>query len=126
MKPSPLHIVPQLSLLFFLLLQTLPIAISAIATPGTAAAESTAPVIRDPRFGLNQAWESPDAADRAGAGWSRLMFWWSALQPNGPNDWNDWATDRDDGMNPSSRSSSRSGTATAAAHASKNVRATGR
>jgi len=51
--------------------------------------------MRDVRFGLNQAWEAPDAADRAGAGWSRIMFWWSAIQPNGPQDWNDFATDHD-------------------------------
>src|SRR5437660_12764850 len=38
----------------------------------------------DPRFGLNQAWENGAAADTAGAGWSRLTFWWSAFEPNGP------------------------------------------
>ncbi len=93
MKPSALNIVPRLSLLFFILLQSLP-----PSTPGTSApvaAQSAAPVIRDSRFGLNQAWEAPEAADRAGAGWSRLMFWWSALQPNGPTDWNNFATDND-------------------------------
>jgi len=52
-------------------------------------------VARDSRFGLNQAWEAPDAADFAGAGWSRLMFWWSSLQPNGPYEWNHFATDHD-------------------------------
>src|SRR5437762_9195899 len=55
------------------------------AEPG-AAALLAAP--RDPRFGLNQAWETPDAADQAGAGWSRLVFWWSALQPRGSGDFN--------------------------------------
>jgi hypothetical protein len=63
--------------------------------PESASAQATAPVVRDPRFGLNQAWEAPDAADRAGAGWSRLIFWWSSLQPNGPREWNHYATDHD-------------------------------
>lgn len=52
-------------------------------------------VVRDVRFGLNQAWEAADAADMAGAGWSRLTFWWSAFQPRSPNDWNLFATDHD-------------------------------
>lgn len=51
--------------------------------------------LRDRRFGLNQAWEVGDAADVAGAGWSRLTFWWSAFQPNGPREWNYFATDND-------------------------------
>jgi hypothetical protein len=50
---------------------------------------------RDVRFGLNQAWEAPDQSDMAGAGWSRLVFWWSAFQPRGPRDFNQFATDRD-------------------------------
>jgi hypothetical protein len=47
------------------------------------------------RFGLNQAWEDGDVADLAGAGWSRLTFWWGQFQPTGPNDWNLFATDHD-------------------------------
>jgi len=50
---------------------------------------------RDVRFGLNQAWESPDQSDAAGAGWSRLVFWWSAFQPRSARDFNQFATDRD-------------------------------
>src|SRR5436190_11049619 len=50
---------------------------------------------RDVRFGLNQAWEAPDQADLAGAGWSRLVFWWSSFQPRGARDFNQFATDRD-------------------------------
>ena len=82
----------------FVLLATLPPAASGdelasgnsqIALAGPAAAG------RDPRFGLNQAWENGAAADTAGAGWSRLTFWWSALQPKGTQDWNTFATDND-------------------------------
>lgn len=64
-----------------------------------APAPAPVPLARDPRFGLNQAWEDGAAADRAGAGWSRLVFWWGALQPKGPNDWNTFATDNDSYIN---------------------------
>ncbi len=67
----------------------------AAGTPDAAAMAQAPAVARDSRFGLNQAWEAPDAADFAGAGWSRLMFWWSSLQPNGPYEWNHFATDHD-------------------------------
>jgi hypothetical protein len=96
MKPSPLNTLPRLSLLFFVLLQSLATTTNPATTaPERAVAANAAAVTRDVRFGLNQAWEAPEAADQAGAGWSRLMFWWSALQPNGPQDWNDYATDHD-------------------------------
>ena len=65
-------------------------------TGRTVASESTTPeVARDPRFGMNEAWQAPDAADRAGAGWSRLMFWWSEFQKKGPNEFDLNATDND-------------------------------
>jgi hypothetical protein len=50
---------------------------------------------RDPRFGLNQAWENGNAADIAGAGWSRLVFWWSAFQYGNREEWHGTATDND-------------------------------
>lgn len=57
------------------------------------------PAQKDPRFGLNQAWENGPVSDQAGAGWSRLTFWWSAFQPRGTGDWNFFATDNDSGIN---------------------------
>jgi hypothetical protein len=66
---------------------------SAGVTAGAAAAN--APVVRDPRFGLNEAWRAPDAADRAGAHWSRILFWWSELQKGGSDELNLFATDND-------------------------------
>ena len=96
MKLFPQLSGPRLGLLFFGLLQIFVASnVVAPAAPAAAQAQSAIPVARDVRFGLNQAWEAPDAADRAGAGWSRLMFWWSALQPHGPQDWNHFATDHD-------------------------------
>src|SRR5262245_33180481 len=93
MEPGPRKTLARLGLITFLLAQFLSPAGRAAAP--TAVAQSAAPVVRDPRFGLNQAWEAEDAADQAGAGWSRLMFWWSSFQPNGPDDWNSFATDND-------------------------------
>jgi hypothetical protein len=49
------------------------------------------PVARDPRFGLNQAWDDGATADLAGAGWSRLVFWWSAFQYGNREEWHSTA-----------------------------------
>jgi hypothetical protein len=67
--------------------------------PSRAETQPAPLVVRDPRFGLNQAWEAADAADQAGAGWSRLVFWWRSMQPNGPRDFNLFATDQDSYIN---------------------------
>jgi hypothetical protein len=58
--------------------------------PGGAAAGG-----RDVRFGLNEAWRAADTADRTGAGWSRVLFWWSEFQKTGPDDFDLYATDHD-------------------------------
>jgi hypothetical protein len=42
----------------------------------------------DHRFGAIEAFRDPVAAAEAGVGWERILFYWSELQPNGPNDWN--------------------------------------
>jgi hypothetical protein len=42
----------------------------------------------DPRFGAVEAFRDPVAAAEAGVGWDRILFYWSELQPNGPDDWN--------------------------------------
>jgi len=42
----------------------------------------------DPRFGAVEAFRDPVAAAEAGVGWERILFYWSELQPNGPEDWN--------------------------------------
>ncbi len=50
-----------------------------------ARAQTTPP---DPRFGAVEAlWDSQAAAE-AGVAWERILFYWSELQPNGPDDWN--------------------------------------
>jgi len=42
----------------------------------------------DPRFGAVEAFRDPDAAAEARVGWERILFYWSELQPGGPDDWN--------------------------------------
>src|SRR4051794_27257386 len=42
----------------------------------------------DPRFGAVEAFRESARADTAGVRWTRLAFWWSGLQPNGPESWN--------------------------------------
>ena len=42
----------------------------------------------DPRFGAVEAFWEPTSAAEAGVAWERILFYWSELQPNGPDDWN--------------------------------------
>ena len=42
----------------------------------------------DPRFGAVEAFRDPVAAAEAGVAWDRILFYWSELQPTGPQDWN--------------------------------------
>ena len=42
----------------------------------------------DPRFGAVEAFRDPDSARDLNLGWERILFYWSELQPNGPDDWN--------------------------------------
>ena len=46
-----------------------------------------------------EAWRAPRAASAIGVGWERLTFWWKSIQPDGPNSYNLWATDRDHEIN---------------------------
>ena len=49
---------------------------------------SAQPLPPDPRFGAVEAFRDPVAAAEAGVGWERILFYWSELQPNGPEEWN--------------------------------------
>jgi hypothetical protein len=42
----------------------------------------------DPRFGMVEAFWDTGAATEAGVAWERILFLWSQIQPNGPDDWN--------------------------------------
>lgn len=50
---------------------------------------------RDPRFGIVQAMHAPQLAANAGASWERIIFPWSLIQRDSPNEWNEqYFTDR--------------------------------
>lgn len=54
---------------------------------GQEAREALAAPPPDPRFGAVEAFAAPDQAKAAGVAWQRILFWWSALQPNSADDW---------------------------------------
>jgi hypothetical protein len=41
----------------------------------------------DPRFGAIETYDAPDAATEMGAGWTRIPFLWSRMQPDGTHQW---------------------------------------
>lgn len=53
----------------------------------------------DPRFGVVEAWRQPSDAADLNVGWERLTMWWKSFQPNGPADWNNFATNNDSYVN---------------------------
>ncbi len=57
----------------------------AIAPAASARAQGLPP---DVRFGAVEAFRDPVAAAEVGVSWERILFYWSELQPGGPNDWN--------------------------------------
>lgn len=59
---------------------------------GSAAAQDPPP---DARFGAVEAFWDSSAAAEAGVGWERILFYWSELQPNGPEDWNGYHVPND-------------------------------
>jgi hypothetical protein len=42
----------------------------------------------DPRFGAVETYHAPDIADEVGVGWTRIIFYWSELERESPDDWN--------------------------------------
>lgn len=95
-KRHPLVQTAARALVFFV---AVALAFIPLAPPAAQATPAPMAVARDSRFGLNEAWRAPDAADRAGAGWSRVLFWWSEMQKEGPGDLNLFATDQDSPFN---------------------------
>ena len=57
--------------------------LSALQAPTEVAAAG----IPDPRFGVVEAFQAPNAATTLGAGWTRVTFRWNEIQPNGPGEW---------------------------------------
>lgn len=55
-------------------------------TARPALAQSATP--SEPRIGAVEAFWVPEEAARLGLGWERILFYWSEIQPTGPEDWN--------------------------------------
>jgi hypothetical protein len=53
-----------------------------------ARAQDNLPPAPDPRFGVIEAYHTPELADSAGIGWERIIFYWSEIEREGPDDWN--------------------------------------
>ncbi|MGH2594207.1 MAG: hypothetical protein ACRDGG_11915, partial [Anaerolineae bacterium] len=64
------------------------LALTAILLLANVTSAQSAPP--DPRFGAVEAFRS--SADAAGLrlGWERIIFFWNQLQPNGPDEWNEF------------------------------------
>ncbi len=65
-----------------------PIFFAMIISLLAAQLQVTAQTSPDPRFGAVEAFRSPNDARDLNLGWERILFYWSELQPNGPDDWN--------------------------------------
>ncbi|MCC7368041.1 MAG: hypothetical protein IT306_06440 [Chloroflexi bacterium] len=91
LRRSPLA---QTAARLLLLVVVVGLVFAPLSTPAAQATPAAA-ITRDSRFGLNEAWRAAEAADRAGAGWSRILFWWSEMQKDGPGGLNLFATDQD-------------------------------
>jgi hypothetical protein len=62
------------------------VGVSALAVPASAQPADRPPP--DPRFGAVEAFWMPDSAYEARVGWERMLFDWSQLQPDTPQEWN--------------------------------------
>jgi hypothetical protein len=56
--------------------------------PGSAPASAQPDPAPDPRLGAVETYHTPEMADEAGVGWSRIIFYWSELKKDGPDEWN--------------------------------------
>lgn len=59
-----------------------------VLTGAVARAQDTPSPAPDPRFGVIEAYHTPELADGAGIGWERIIFYWSEIEREGPDDWN--------------------------------------
>lgn len=64
------------------------VSLALILAPTLTSSPSVETPLPDPRFGLVEAFWAPQAAAESGAGWERILFLWSQIQPTGPGDWN--------------------------------------
>ncbi len=70
-------------------------AIFSFAAAGSARADDDIPPPPEPpadppdrRFGAVETYHTPELADEANVGWTRIIFYWSELKKDGPGEWN--------------------------------------
>ena len=59
-----------------------------ILNPGNKVIIVNAQDAPDPRFGIVEAFWTPEEAAELNVGWERILFYWREIQPTGPDDWN--------------------------------------
>ena len=63
-------------------------AVLAVVVLGPQTSPVASAGIPDYRFGVVEAYAAPGAATALGAGWERITFEWSRIQPDSPDEWN--------------------------------------
>lgn len=82
-QPQPSHKMAKPICLALIICHLLLVIFPLFARP--VAAQDPPP---DARFGAVEAFWDTTSAIEAGVAWERILFYWSELQPNGPDDWN--------------------------------------
>ena len=72
----------------FLILTLLLLVTVTAATASPAGARVVTGHDPDPRFGAVSVFWEPEKAAALDLGWERILFYWSEIQPDGPDDWN--------------------------------------
>jgi len=86
-RPLPVHTGRRLRAAVLLALCL----IGALITAGPARAQEPTPpppIPTDQRFGAVETYHEPELADTLGLGWTRIIFYWSELEKDGPGTWN--------------------------------------
>lgn len=76
---------------FLLIPLVLLFALFSLFSPPASAQTTPTPAptpVTDPRFGIVEAFWTPEQAAEIPLGWERIIFYWREIQPNGPDDWN--------------------------------------
>lgn len=66
------------------------ILLALVLIPVPARAQDEPPPPPDPRFGAVETYHTPELADETGVGWTRIIFYWSELKKDGPDEWNEF------------------------------------
>ena len=64
------------------------VGLTAVSPPTLLHAQDPITPPPDPRFGAIESFWAPAEAAELNVGWERILFYWSEIQPTGPDDWN--------------------------------------